>query len=63
MKPCKEVHIFKVIPRSGDIPACGGHGVVGLSRGDETFRVVYGILFSLLRCDSSFLYGLPSFKS
>jgi hypothetical protein len=24
MKPRKELHIIKVIPRSGDIPACGG---------------------------------------
>jgi len=30
MKPHKELHIIKVIPRSGDIPACDGRDATNL---------------------------------
>jgi hypothetical protein len=35
MKLRNELHIIKVIPRSKDIPACGGQGVADLSRSRE----------------------------
>jgi hypothetical protein len=30
MKPCKELHIIQVIPRSGDIPGCDGRDATNL---------------------------------
>ena len=45
MKPRKEVHIIKVIPRSGDTPACDGQDATDLSRPRED--IIPGIQHSV----------------